>query len=1494
MLKAFHRAPDTFGSVPVADLTSMVTKETINNCTDSNIHGPYNGYSSNSSNQNRVWIKRSSIDEALNGQKKQSNSKNQLSTSTTTQPTIFTSGTSSTTTSPVRNGRNSFSHSTTKTPYLHNSASNLSNLSFSSSFSSVGGGTGSFSESSPFGPRRKSVGPGYRNNGASSNSAIILPASLLATCCSSGGTQETETSSIFTESSNNSGRQSNTWGWLPGYLIENAGGHISVQLASSDNQISPSIVRLPSNSLTLGDVVLSNDYYTNPDTGLTEAPNDLITLTHLHEPAVIESLQHRYAADQIYTNTGPVLLALNPFQTIRGLYGDAVQKRYWERAERNSNQELPPHVYAIADEAFRSMVRALEDNGNQATKTANQSILVSGESGAGKTVTTKFVMKYLAALSHRSTALQKSNDKRAYLKASEGIINSSSAASVTGVAPYCSPRFAGSGSSNSKGWSGSFMGIAGAGESKLKSFKNSCDEMGSPSSILSVTAVNDFNNSIEAQVLQSNPILESFGNARTMRNDNSSRFGKFIEIQFTQTGKLVGAQIETYLLEKVRLITQSPGERNYHIFYELLSGAIDRRELTQYFLAHTAAPEDFKLTSNSGTYDRRDGVSDRETYGMLRQAMKTMKFSSEDTFNVFKVTAAILHASNLSFVDIPGTNGEECQLDTKNIHLEPVCLLLGVSVQSLNQALCTYTIQAGKSTAITRLVNKTKAASGLGALLKETYGALFNYLVNRVNGSIAFKNIHSNGEESKVDGLQDNQSNSSTAVNESSSPSKPAASVGVLDIFGFESFNKNSFEQLCINYCNEALQQQFNAFVLRNEQAEYEAEGIEWSFIEFPENQDAIDLIDSNSGILRILDDQCRAPGPSDKSFAINVYQQCSASNRFIASRKQQATYKFSILHYAGPVEYSVDGFIEKNRDELPKESKDLLLQSEVSFVQLLAQVMIEQSEAASSLANVQDTAKAPRLHHADSSVSRATVGGQFRRQLKVLRLKIDNTSPHYIRCLKPNDNLVPEQFDTAVVAEQLRCGGILEAVRVARAGFTQHYLHADFVRRYRGLCWKELSTTKSAWSGSAPRTPVGKAIGNTRNFRNTRHSTGSFASPKVPFLASSQSLASSSGGKSKHFASSTKSNLVEEEMTDATAKLTCQELFKILYRKIQQQLSEDTDTTSASGTAPSESSSPTTLIPPPPFASSCSASPTTKSLYSAPTWSFKSPASIKAQASLKSPTTFGLKTQASLKSPTALKPKALSPTASSSRSLLSNHTNFGSPLLALTSPTNSKAYSQSAGAVKPKITSLISPADQKGKPPAGSPTSHPPAWKKRVSTVSASEYGKVGIQLGKTKVFLRHKAFESLERLRSTEQNRSATKLNAMFRTYLARIAYIPYRDAFRQELKDRMRMFEHATEYKECKEDEFGDGIYSTSITSGVGSAIPLFCNSNFQAESLVDKWTESLIRDAIRNPIPRHQWGKVAPSQEHSFKWVISDEGLWVKNYSVLQMIENDDRF
>lgn len=526
-------------------------------------------------------------------------------------------------------------------------------------------------------------------------------------------------------------------------------------------------------------------------------------------------------------------------------------------------------------------------------------------------------------------------------------------------------------------------------------------------------------------VLQSNPILEAFGNARTIRNDNSSRFGKFIELQFKHTGSLIGASIETYLLEKVRLVHQSMGERNFHVFYEMLAAAT-LQERKQFHLGEYTA-RDFKMTSQSDCYGRRDGVNDAKLFDNLVLALKTLGFDTETQMDIFGVTVAFLHASNLSFVAV---TDDSSQVDGNNPHLQPFLELLGIDEDSFQQAICEFDIEVG-SKSYTRTVNKEMAEKGLEAFIKSTYGAMFSYIVQSINKKIDYKE-----QSQKLHG------------------ESTAAFIGVLDIFGFESFPVNSFEQLCINYCNEALQQQFNLFVFKTEQEEYRQEGIHWNFIEFPDNQEVIELIDQKmTGIIPILTDVCRAPRGTDSLFRDAMYKACGDNNRFEADNLQRGHGQFSVLHYAGPVTYDTEGFVEKNKDEIPRGASRLLQSSSKDFVQLLGKITEQPSTApATSFSSSAPPPTSPSgsARSGGRPNKRPTIGSQFKKQLDELRSRIDKTVPHYIRCLKPNQSLQANEFNKGMIADQLRNAGVLEAIRVSRVGYSQRFEYQHFLDRYR------------------------------------------------------------------------------------------------------------------------------------------------------------------------------------------------------------------------------------------------------------------------------------------------------------------------------------------------------------------------------------------------------------------------------------------------------------
>ena len=570
--------------------------------------------------------------------------------------------------------------------------------------------------------------------------------------------------------------------------------------------------------------------------------DDLIGLTHLHEPAILHALRLRYDADVIYTSTGPILLAINPFKVMGGVYGTGLMDLYRQGGEdgmrmvsspavspKNNGgmtspkwggggvtsrknggggcgaggdpggdesfgrKRLPPHVYQAADDAYRAMMRGIDmaawvkrggvrGRRSSATRSsmsrssksveetkkvldlddpnempANQSILVSGESGAGKTVTTKIVLNYYAMLSRRSQ---------------EG----AAAAAATAAVGTASPR----GRAAAPWIAADDCGGRGGGES------------------------------IEHQVLQSNPILEAFGNARTIRNDNSSRFGKYINIAFTETGRLVRASVDTYLLEKVRLLHQAPGERNFHVFYQFLEAATDDEREELMLSGYTY--RDFNLMNQSSTYDRRDGVSDADMHAEMVEAMGVMHFGSDTVRMLMRLVVAVLFAGNMTFsMRRTAAYGDAAVLDETEASTA-VARLLGVSFDNLAASLTSKVIFA-RGDVIEKGLDAGQAAKASEALIKSIYGAAFDFIAERINASI---NFGSGGTGGGAPGLHRGQSlDASAPIN---IIPQGGASIGVLDIFGFETFESNSFEQFCINYTNETLQQQFNKFVFKLEQ----------------------------------------------------------------------------------------------------------------------------------------------------------------------------------------------------------------------------------------------------------------------------------------------------------------------------------------------------------------------------------------------------------------------------------------------------------------------------------------------------------------------------------------------------------------------------------------------------------------------------------------------------------------------------------------------------
>ncbi|CAI5719097.1 unnamed protein product [Peronospora destructor] len=641
---------------------------------------------------------------------------------------------------------------------------------------------------------------------------------------------------------------------------------------------------------------------------------DLTKLVHLHEPAILQVLRRRFFHGEVYTSTGQILVAMNPFRRL-ALYSDDIKEQYYKlggdvEADKST---LSPHVYSVADQAFRTMLVPRTSD-----KKIDQTILVSGESGAGKTETTKLIMNYLAYVSTKRTrrAMQSSN--------------------------------------------------------------------------LDQPTIHD-------RVLESNPILEAFGNARTTRNNNSSRFGKFIKLGFTSSGEMLGASISTYLLERVRLVSQGKGERNYHVFYEMCDGSSpsERQELALQDV------HEYAYLSQSKCYERLDGVVDAESYRVTRRAMSSIGMSSDEQLN----------KDDASVVDM-----SEC-----GNSVQAICSLLGVEEDVLRSTLCTKQIKAGAESITTRLP-VAQALSTRDSVVKTLYSNLFNWLVGRINQSIEYK------EEAGGNQF-----------------------IGVVDIFGFEIFEQNRLEQLCINYANEKLQQLFGKFVFRMEQDQYVAEEIPWQFVDYPNNDVCVALVEKrHTGIFSLLDEQCLIPRGNDEKLA-NKYFECLADKHesFSVTRLQRAKGQFVIHHYAGKVCYMTDGFCDKNKDHMHTEALDLLRTSKSSFVRACFENNGSAPDSASPKNGRTEARSSDGSRRRSGGILSSTVVAQFKSQLSSLLEVLNATEPHFIRCIKPNDQASASQFERRRLLEQLRCSGVLEAVKISRSGYPVRFPHDVFIKTY-------------------------------------------------------------------------------------------------------------------------------------------------------------------------------------------------------------------------------------------------------------------------------------------------------------------------------------------------------------------------------------------------------------------------------------------------------------
>uniref|UniRef100_A0A8B9RC26 Myosin-9 n=1 Tax=Astyanax mexicanus TaxID=7994 RepID=A0A8B9RC26_ASTMX len=640
---------------------------------------------------------------------------------------------------------------------------------------------------------------------------------------------------------------------------------------------------------------------------------DMAELTCLNEASVLHNLKERYYSGLIYTYSGLFCVVINPYKNLP-IYSEEIVDMY----KGKKRHEMPPHIYAITDTAYRSMM---------------------GESGAGKTENTKKVIQYLAhvASSHKTKKDQ--------------------------------------------------------GE-------------------------------LEKQLLQANPILEAFGNAKTVKNDNSSRFGKFIRINFDVNGYIVGANIETYLLEKSRAIRQAREERTFHVFYYMLTGAGDKLRSELCLESYSK----YRFLSNGNV--TIPGQQDKDMFTDTLEAMRIMGFPEEEQIGLLRVVSSVLQLGNISFKKERHSDQASMPDDTA---AQKVCHLMGMNVTDFTRAILTPRIKVGRDY-VQKAQTQEQAEFAIEALAKATYERMFRWLVMRINKAL---------DKTKRQG---------------------ASFIGILDIAGFEIFELNSFEQLCINYTNEKLQQLFNHTMFILEQEEYQREGIEWSFIDFGlDLQPCIDLIEkpaSPPGILALLDEECWFPKATDKSFVEKVLQEQGTHPKFFKPKKLKDEADFCIIHYAGKVDYKADEWLMKNMDPLNDNVATLLNQSTDKFVSELwkdGDLLLFYNwccccvDRIVGLDKVAGMSELPGAFKTRKGMFR-TVGQLYKEQLSKLMATLRNTNPNFVRCIIPNHEKKAGKLDPHLVLDQLRCNGVLEGIRICRQGFPNRIVFQEFRQRYEIL----------------------------------------------------------------------------------------------------------------------------------------------------------------------------------------------------------------------------------------------------------------------------------------------------------------------------------------------------------------------------------------------------------------------------------------------------------
>ena len=655
--------------------------------------------------------------------------------------------------------------------------------------------------------------------------------------------------------------------------------------------------------------------------------DDMIKLSPLTEESIRDNLKARYVRGGVYTSVGTVLLSVNPFQIIDGLYDAEVTDLY----RKNGQPGQPPHVFGTADSAYRGLV----------TDWKAQSVIVSGESGAGKTEATKLILEYLMEMSAESG-----------------------------------------------------QGVA-AGENADGSLEDCC--------------------------MHAQTVFESFGNAATVRNDNSSRFGKWIEVLFSRGGHVEGARIRTYLLEKSRVVKVDPGERTYHIFYQLLAAAQRDEDMAQKYDLRPA--QTFNYLRQSSQWEI-DGGSDVDDFDRLLESLQVFSVDSAEKNALWTVLSAILHLGDVNFemeqVKTDRIDTVGCRV-TNPEALDRAARLLGVSFDALDTSL-RFTSFTISSETISKPNPPDKASDARDALAKALYEGVFGWIQSVLNRGLKY------------------------SAGEAATDSRNT--IGILDIFGFEIMQVNSFEQLCINYCNERLQFHFNEECFRIEQEEYRAEGISVSAVEYTDNQLCLDLLEGRpDGIFAAMDEEIFTPGGSEAKFLDKVCEAHRTQPHFDLSRSNDGESKnsFRVVHYAGTVLYSVEGMLDKNRDALHEDISTLIAGTNNSRVAGIVQARAD--------AGGESQERAVKGKKRGSTMRHTTVGTKFSRQLGSLMERLNSTKPHFVKCLKPNAQKLPDSFEDTEMAMQLRYSGIFGLCKLRQIGYSERSTLADFFTKYRSLC---------------------------------------------------------------------------------------------------------------------------------------------------------------------------------------------------------------------------------------------------------------------------------------------------------------------------------------------------------------------------------------------------------------------------------------------------------